>query len=153
MRLPLLYTTLLAAALAVAAPTLHAQASPCLWLDPSELKPLLGPSVVAKPSSTGCHWSVAGSPKKLLAMPMKASGTDAEYAFAGARRNVPKEDTATDQPGVGDKAFAVQTSFGVSFIVLRRLRLVQFQYWTGAAGTAKDVTDVRPIVKKAIGAF
>ncbi len=152
MRLPFLSTTLLAAALA-SATSLHAQASPCMWLDPSDLKPLLGPSVVAKPSSTGCHWSVAGSAKKLLAMPMKATGTDAEYAFAGARRNVPREDTVTDQPGVGDKAFAVQTSFGVSFIVLRRLRLVQFQYWTGGAGTAKDVADLRPIVKQAVGAF
>lgn len=149
----LLHTTLLATALAAVAPTLHAQASPCMWLDPSELKPLLGPAAVAKPSSTGCHWSVSGGPKKLLAMPMKATGADAEYAFASARRNVPKEDTVTDQPGVGDKAFAVQTAFGVSFIVLRRLRLVQFQYWTGGAGTAKDVADLRPIVKQAVGAF
>jgi hypothetical protein len=39
------------------------------------------------------------------------------------------------------------------FVVLKRGRLLQLQYWTGGKGTSQDVAALRPIVRKAVAAF
>jgi hypothetical protein len=41
----------------------------------------------------------------------------------------------------------------VALMMLKQGRLLQLQYWTGAAGTAKDLDALRPVAKKAITAF
>jgi hypothetical protein len=75
--------------------------------------------------------------------------------FAAARKSAARNGavTVTDEPGLGDKAFASLESFGVALMMLKQGRLLQLQYWTGAAGTAKDLDALRPVAKKAITAF
>ena len=59
----------------------------------------------------------------------------------------------TDVAGLGDKAFASLEPYGVALMMLKKGRVLQLQYWTGAAGAAKDLDALRPIAKKAIAAF
>lgn len=149
---PLLFALLL-----LVTPPLHAQGDLCALLKPSEASALLGGSAVATAASTGggCVWKVATGPKKLLLTRMRATGTAAEMNFAGARQAAQKEGerSAADQPGLGDKAFSVLASFGVSVIVLKGGRLLQMQYWSGAQGTPADLAAFLPIAKKAAAAF
>jgi hypothetical protein len=44
-------------------------------------------------------------------------------------------------------------SFGAVFVVLKKGRLLQLQYWTGSQGTSQDVAALRPVVQKAVAAF
>jgi len=156
MKIPtLLVGGLVLGTLLCSAQPLRAQSDSCGLLKSFDLSMLLGGPTTAKSSAGACSWTAAGSPKKLLAAKMSATGPNAEMAYAGARQAAGQEGevTVTDVPGVGDKAFAVQTSFGVAMYMLKGGRLLQLQYWTGAAGTATDVAALVPVAKKAIAAF
>jgi hypothetical protein len=125
----------------------------CALLKPSDLTTLLGGTPIAKPNMGNCSWSTSGSKRKLMAIKYKAAGPGAEMAFAGMRNNVAKDGKVTDEAGIGDKAFAATASFGVALMMLKHGRLLQLQYMTGAAGTAKDLGMLRPVAKKAVAAF
>ncbi len=156
MKVPVLWHGgLLAGALLCPGTSLQAQTDACALLKPADLTALLGGSPIAKSSTGGCTWSAAGSPKKLLAMSPRAAGPDATMAFMGARNAAAKGGTVTvtDEVGLGDKAFASLESFGVALVMLKQGRLLQLQYWAGAAGTAKDLNALRPVAKRAIAAF
>ena len=133
----------------------QADSSACALLKQADLNSFLGGIGVAKPSGGACTWTAAGSPRKLMAARMQAAGPAAEMAYAGARKNAPDEgkNKVTDEPGIGDRAFSVQTSFGVALFTLKQGRMLQIQYWTGAPGTAKDVEALRPVASKAAAAF
>jgi hypothetical protein len=133
----------------------RAQSNSCSLLKPADLNALLGGVAVAKPNAGACAWTAAGSNRKLVAARMKATGPSAEMAYEGARKNSSAEGKfkVTDEAGIGDKAFAVQTSFGVAVYAMKQGRMFQLQYMTGAAGTAKDVEALRPVAKKAAAAF
>ena len=134
---------------------LRAQSGGCGLLKPADLTTLLGGTVVAKPVGNACNWSTASGTKKLLSIAPKAAGPAAAMAFAGARKGAAKGGavTVTDETGLGDKAFASLTSFGVVVMMLKQGRMLQLQYHAGAAGTAKDLDTLRPVAKKAIAAF
>ena len=152
---PRLVGSLVLGTLLCSAAPLRAQADSCTLLKSFDLSMLLGGPTTAKSNAGACSWTAAGSPKKLLAAAMTGTGPHAEMAYTGARQAAGKEGevTVTDVPGVGDKAFAVQTSFGVAMYMLKGGRLLQLQYWTGGTGTAKDVAALVPVAKKAIAAF
>jgi len=135
--------------LAIAAPNFDA----CALLKPSDLATLLGGTPIAKPSMGSCSWAASGSKRQLTAIKYKAAGPGAEMAFAGMRKNVSRDGKVTDEAGIGDKAFAATTSFGVALMTLKHGQLLQLQFMTGAAGTAKDVEALRSVAKKAIAAF
>ena len=86
---------------------------------------------------------------------MRATGPAAEMAFMGARQGAARngENKVTDEAGMGDKAFAALTSFGVAMVVLKQGRLLQMQYYIGGEGTAKDLDALRPVADKAVAAF
>jgi hypothetical protein len=156
MKIPtLLVGGLVLGTLLCSAPPLRAQSDSCALLKSFDLSMLLGGPTTAKSDAGACTWTAAGSPKKLMAAAMTSAGPAAEMAYAGARQAAAKGGTVpvTDEPGLGDKAFAVQTSFGVAMVMLKGGRLLQLQYWTGAAGTAADVAALRPVARKAIAAF
>jgi hypothetical protein len=132
---------------------LRAQSDRCGLLKPAELTTLLGGTVVAKSLGGACKWTAAGSAKKLIAAKMMVTGPAAAMALAGARNGAARDGTVTDEGGLGDKAFSSLTSFGVALVTLKQGRLLQLQYWTGAAGTARDLATLRPVAKKAIAAF
>ena len=133
---------------------LQAESDGCALLKPADLTTLLGGTPSANPNAGGCSWTVSGSTRKLLAIKYRATGPAAEMAFAGARGNAGKDgEVVTDEAGLGDKAFSNLTSFGVVVVMLKQGRLLQLQYWTRAAGTAKDLAALRPVAKKAIAAF
>jgi len=127
----------------------------CALLKPADLTALLGGMPITKPNAGACSWTASGSSRKLIAARLKATGPAAEMAFAGARNGATKGGAGkvTDEAGLGDKAFASQESFGVVLVMLKQGRLLQLQYWTGAAGSAKDLGALRPVAKKAIAAF
>jgi len=123
-------------------------------LKPADLVTLLGGTPIAKSNPGGCFWTIPDSPRKLVLLNYRATGPAAEMAFAGARGNAGKDGTVvTDEAGLGAKAFASLPSFGVALVMFKQGRLLQLQYWTGAAGTAKDLQALRPVAKKAIAAF
>lgn len=97
----------------------------------------------------------AGTAKRLIATRMRAAGPAAVTVYASARKSAAKAGagTLTDEAGLGDKAFASLQSFGVVLVMLKQDRILQLQYWTGAAGTARDLEVLRPVAKKAISAF
>ena len=133
---------------------LRAESDGCALLQPADLTTLLGGTSIAKPNAGGCIWTASGNTRKLVALKYRATGPAAEMAFAGARGNAGKDGTViTDESGLGDKAFASLPSFGVALVMLKKGRLLQLQYLTGAAGTAKDLEALRPVAKKAIAAF
>ena len=125
----------------------------CALLKPADLTTLLGGTPIATNNRGNCSWTASGSTKKLLVLKYKIAGPGAEMAFAGMRKNIAKGDKVTDEAGFGDKAFASQASFGVVMMIIKQGRLLQLQYHTGAAGTAKDLNALRPIAKKAVAAF
>ena len=131
-----------------------AEASACVLLQPADVNALLGGVAVATPNGGACSWSAAGSTRKLVAARLKAAGPAAELAYQGARKNSSKdgEYKVTDLAGTGDKAFAVQTSYGVALFVLKQGRMFELQLMTGAAGTARDVEALQPVAKKAAAA-
>ena len=55
--------------------------------------------------------------------------------------------------GIGDKAFSVQTSFGVALIAQKSGRLLNMMFMAGAPGTEKDLAAMRQVAKKAVAAF
>lgn len=134
---------------AIAAPNSDA----CALLKPADLTALLGGTPIATNNRGNCSWTASGSTKKLLVLKYKIAGPGAEMAFAGMRKNIAKGDKVTDEAGFGDKAFASQASFGVVLMIIKQGRLLQLQYHTGAAGTAKDLGALRPVAKKAVAAF
>jgi len=133
----------------------RAEAHACTLLQPADLVPLLGKPVAGKANAGACEWSVGGGPKKLIIARMKKTGADAEMAYAGARKNMAMDPSAkvTDEKGIGDKAFSVQTSFGVSLVALKGGRVLNLMFMAGAPGTEKDVAAMRSVARKAVAAF
>jgi hypothetical protein len=153
-RAALLLGGLVLGLLLFSAQPLRAESDGCTLLKPADLTTLLGGTPIANPNAGGCSWTVSGSTRKLVAIKYRATGPAAEMAFAGARGNAGKDgEVVTDEAGLGDKAFSNLTSFGVAVVMFKQGRLLQLQYWTGAAGTAKDLDALRPVAKKAIAAF
>jgi hypothetical protein len=97
---------------------------------------------------------VEGAQKKLVVARMKRTGADAELAYAGARKNAGADpsEKVTDEKGIGDKAFSVQTSFGVSLVFQKGGRLLNMMFMASAPGTEKDVAAMRQVGKKAAAA-
>lgn len=125
----------------------------CALLKPADLTALLGGTVTATNNAGACSWTASGSKKKLIAAANLNTVPPAEMVFAGARNGAAKGDKVTDEAGLGDKAFSVMPSYGIAMFMLKHGRLLQLQYLTGAAGTAKDLDALRPVAKKAIAAF
>lgn len=132
---------------AIAGPSLDA----CALLKPADLTTLLGGTAIATNNRGNCSWTASGSKRKLIAIKYKYTGPTAEMAFAGARQNALGKVTA--EPGLGDKAFASQESFGVVLMMLKQGRLLQLMYMTEAPGTTKGLDALLPVAKKAIAAY
>jgi hypothetical protein len=154
MQIPVaLSASLVLAALLLSAHRLQAQTDACGMLKPGELSAVLGPNPAPSPHPNSCMWKGADGAHKLSLMKMKAAGAGAEMAYTGARQNAGRSGTVSDETGLGDKAFATLTSFGVALIVLKEGRMMQMQYYTGGTVTAKDLDALRPVAKQAVAAF
>ena len=136
---------------------LPAQTDACALLKADDVAPLLGgtPTHTATPEGQACTWIGANAERKLIVLSYKNRGVPGEAAFMGARKSAQAdEDTkVSDEPGIGDRAFSGQVSFGAVFVVLKQGRLLQLQYWTGSQGTSQDVAALRPVVQRAVAAF
>lgn len=134
-----------------------AQGGACALLKSADVAPLVGGAPSSKPSSTGqgCSWSGAKPKHKVVVLTYKNQGVPPEMAYMGARRSAEAggEAKLSDETGIGDKAFSGQVSFGALFVVLKKGRVLQLQYWTGSRGTSQDVDALRPVVRKAVAAF
>jgi hypothetical protein len=150
----LLRGLLLATLLLFAAPG-RAEPHVCTLLKAADVTPLLGVAVEGKPNAGACAWQAPGSPRKLVAARMRATGAKAEMAYAGAHDTMGKDPDfkIVELTGVGDKAFAVPASFGVALYAMKGGRILQLQYLAGARGTAKDVEALRRVGKKAAAAL
>ena len=134
------------------APT-EAKSASCALLKPADLTTLLGEAAEAKPTGDACSWTVSGSTNKLNILKYKNSGMAAEMAFAGARKNAAKNGTVISQRGLGDNAFALMQPVGVVLLAIKNGQMVQLQYWSGKAGTDKDLEALVTVAKKAIEGF
>jgi hypothetical protein len=149
-------------ALALTALMLHpqplaAQTDACALVKAADAAALLGGTPVSKstPGGGACTWTGAVAGHKLLILTYKNTGVPGEAAYMGAHQSAQAEENAkvSDEAGLGDKAFSTTASFGAVFVVLKRGRLLQIQYWTGGLGTSQDVAALRPVVQKAVAAF
>jgi hypothetical protein len=129
----------------------------CDLLKVSDVTPLLGGTPVSQGSPGGqvCTWKGADPKRKLMVITYRAEGPGAEAAFGGARHGAQADAEAkvSDETGIGDQAFSAQVSFGAIFVVLKKGRLLQLQYWTGDRGTSQDLEALRPVAMKAVAAF
>jgi hypothetical protein len=136
---------------------LPAQTDACALVKAGDAAALLGGTPVSKstPGGGACTWTGAVAGHKLLILTYKNTGVPGEAAYMGAHQGAQAADNAkvSDEVGLGDKAFSSTTSFGAVFVVLKRGRLLQIQYWTGGPGTSQDVAALRPVVQKAVAAF
>jgi hypothetical protein len=151
-----LHRLLLGSLLLLALPhAARAEAHACALLKPADTVPLFGKPVAGKSNGGACEWSVGGGPKKLVVAAMKKTGADAEMAYAGARKNMAMDPSAkvVDEKGIGDKAFSLQTSFGVSIMALKGGRVLNLMFMAGAPGTEQDVAAMRSVARKAVAAF
>jgi hypothetical protein len=147
---PLALCTLLAAASPARAETFN-----CTLLTPEDVTGLLGGPVVEKQAGGACTWAATAGKKKVIASTMRATGAPAESAFAGARKNAARQakGKVVDEQGMGDRAFTVQTEYGVALVAIKKGRLLQLQFWAEAPGTPQDVEAFRPVARKVLAAL
>jgi hypothetical protein len=135
---------------------LQAKTDACGLLKAADVAPLLGgtPTNTTTPEKMTCTWTGSNAKRKLLILTYKEM-VPGNVVFMGARQGAQGQEGAkvSDESGIGDKAFSVQESFGVVFMVFKQGRVLQLQYWTGGHGTSQDVAALRPVVKKAVAAF
>ena len=135
---------------------LAAKTDACALLKAADVAPLLGgtPTNTTTPEKMTCTWTGSNAKRKLLILTYKEM-VPGNVMFMGARQGAQGQEGAkvSDESGIGDKAFSVQESFGVVFMVLKQGRVLQLQYWTGGQGTSQDVAALKPVVKKAVAAF
>jgi hypothetical protein len=136
---------------------LLAQGNACALVKASDAASLLSRSPTQTPTPEGmaCVWKSADKKRKLAVLTYKNRGVPPEAAYMGARKGAEAGGDAkvSDETGLGDRAFSGEVSFGAVFVVLKKGRLLQLQYWTGGQGTDKDVVALRPVVRKAVAAF
>lgn len=132
---------------------LAAKSDLCALLTPDDLTTLLGGTPIAKPNKDACSWTASGSTKKFMAVKSPNTGMAAEMAFASARKNAAKGGTVSNEAGLGDNAFAYLGPVGVVLVIIKQGQLIQMQYRTEAAGTAKDLDALRPVAKKVMAAY
>lgn len=132
----------------------------CALLKPADLATLLGGKVVAKkPGGGGCSWTASGSKRRLVAAPLVESfeGVTVDKFFISARQEAAKDkDTKfADEAGLGDKAFSMIAGGVVSLHMLKNGRMLQLLYMdmSGATASAKEMSELRSVAKKAIAAF
>jgi hypothetical protein len=161
MSLPL-RALLVGAVLAAAAPSrAETAAAPgpgfdaCKLLTAAEVNLLLVGKATGKLSGSACTWTTPLNPRGLIVAVSKDSGRAAETSYAAVRAGAAKDAkvTITDEQGLGDRAFAAQTNFGIALFVVKKGRLLQLQYWAGGPGKPKDLEALRPVVLKALAAL
>jgi hypothetical protein len=144
-------------ALLAGARTVSAQAAGCALLKPADVAPLVGANPVAKPTpgGTSCTWTGATAGHRLGVLVYKAQGPAAEMAYQGSRGAAQgkPENKVHDETGLGDKAYSVLGSYGVSVVVLKKGRLLQVMYYEERAGTPEDLATALGVAKKAVTAF
>ena len=150
------------AVLALAASVLLPRTAPaatdaCSLLKPGDVTALVGGTPKSKPAPQGttCTWTGAKAGHKLLVLTYAMKSVPGEAAYMGARRQAAAGGDAkiADEPGIGDRAFSGQVSFGAVFVALKHGQVLQLQYWTGGKGTSADVAALRPVMRKAIAVF
>jgi hypothetical protein len=153
-RTSLLGALALGALLAAASPA-RAESLNCALLKPEDVTGLLGGPVVEKQAGGACTWTATAGKKKVIASTMQATGAPAETAYAGARKNASRDGKGkvVDEKGMGDKAFTVQTDYGVALVAVKKGRLLQLQFWAEAPGTPQDVEALRPVARKVLAIF
>ncbi len=152
----LILGALTVAVLVTQATPLQAKTDACALLKAADMAALLGgtPTNTTTPEKMTCTWTGSNAKRKLLILTYKEM-VPGNVMFMGARQGAQGQEGAkvSDESGIGDKAFSVQESFGVVFMVLKQGHVLQLQYWTGGHGTSQDVAALRPVVKKAVAAF
>jgi len=135
---------------------LPAQTNACALLKAADVAPLLGgtPTNTTTPKGMTCTWTGSNAKRKLIILTYE-DRIPGSVMFMGARQGAGADGKkmVSDETGIGDKAFSVQESFGVIFIVLKQGRVLQLQYLTGGQATSQDVAALRPLMKKAVAAF
>ncbi len=148
---------------AVKAPTaasgtqsLAPQVDACSFVQAADVAVLLGEPATCNPAPKGTSsvWQGA-DPQRKLAILTYSNRAPGEMIFMGARSGAVKDTKAklADEPGLGDKAFSITSSFGAAFVMLKGGRVLQLQFLTGAQGTAKDRDALRTVARRAIKAF
>jgi hypothetical protein len=145
----------LALALLAAASPARAETINCALLTPEDVTGLLGGPVVEKQAGGACTWAATASKKKVVASTMRATGAPATSAFDGARKNASRQSPGkvVDETGMGDRAFTVQTAYGVALVAIKKGRLLQLQFWAEGPGTPQDVEALRPVARKVLAAL
>jgi hypothetical protein len=148
--IPLLVATAL---VVFSAANLRAQsAAACAAISESDLAPFVG-SAPMESSPGGCSWN-ADKNHFLQILDNSPKTRDVAAVFNMTRAATSKNQTVTDESGLGDKAFlSIATSGLATFQILKKDRFLQVQMWVGAQPSVANLTLLRVIAAKAIAAF
>ena len=136
--------------------SLAPQVDACSLVKAADVAELLGEPATCSPAPKGTSSVWQGTdPQRKLAILTYSNRAPGEMVYMGAQNGAMKDTKAkfADEPGLGDKAFSITSSFGAAFVMLKGGRVLQLQFLTGAQGAAEDRDALRTIARKAIRAF
>lgn len=137
------------------APGAHYDA--CKLLEPADVVPVLGDGASKALTQGGqtCTFRSADGKRKLFVRTPESTHSSPESAFEQYKTGPHHDYTIADEGGIGDKAVSAVTPFGVEIMALKQNRVLYFQDFApyGTKGTSAMLDQLRPIAKKAAGAF
>ena len=137
------------------APGAHYDA--CKLLSIADVTPILGDGATQQLTQGGqnCEFRSADKKQKLFVRTPESTRTEPEVTFKDYRTGPHHNYTIADEKDLGDEAVSAITPAGVEIMALKQHRILYIQDYGayGTKGSAEMLNKLRPIAKKAAGAF
>lgn len=137
------------------APGAHYDA--CKLLTVADITPILGDGATQELTQGGqnCEFRSADKKRKVFVRTPESTRTEPEVTFKNYKTGPHHEYTIADEKDLGDEAVSALTPFGVEIMALKQHRILYIQDFGpyGSKGTTDMLNTLRPIAKKAAGAF
>ena len=137
------------------APGAHYDA--CKLLTVADVTPILGDGATQEMTQGGqnCEFRSADKKHKLFVRTPESTRTEPEVTFKNYRTGPHHNYTIADEKDLGDEAVSAITPAGVEIMALKQHRILYIQDYGpyGSKGTSEMLNTLRPIAKKAAGAF
>jgi hypothetical protein len=137
------------------APGAHYDA--CKLLSVADVTPILGDGATQELTQGGqnCEFRSADKKRKVFVRTPESTRTEPEVTFKNYKTGPHHDYTIADEKDLGDEAVSALTPSGVEIMALKQHRILYIQDFGpyGSKGSADMLNTLRPIAKKAAGAF